>query len=641
VRDTISSEADTDDPIGTILAGRYRIEALLGTGGMGVVYRAQHIHMRKAVAVKVLHREMTQVPEVVARFEREAVAAARITHANVATATDFGRLDDGSFYLALEFIEGKSLASEMRAGGAFSEERALKIVGQIADALAAAHAAGVVHRDLKPDNVMLVQRDGTSDFVKVLDFGIAKIKLEASSDQPLTQMGMVFGTPEYMSPEQAQGLVVDARSDLYALGIILYEMLARSSPFKHEDLVVVLTRHITMEPPPLPSSVSVAVSELTLRLLRKTPAERLQAASDVRERVDAILSAGPVEPATLGAPPSSPTPGATVVSRSQKELTFSTDGRTALSLPLLVREPRRALGVWVRRLGLERRLAVGPYTLAYGAAFGLGALLLVTVGLGLVLASTMGSEPGGETASASPSRPQDPDLLALVAKAEVGDATAIAALAARPAAKRSLVEWRAIARGYCRIANYSACLRAYTEGVTAQRAMAGDPQLLADVRRMAERPDVGSDALSFAAGALGTPGADLLFDVADKVKSPSPLGQRARALLEQEPAKGHVSAALRAQLLLQAAMKKPRCSELKRLLPDLSNDADERAVPLLTRLSDRRGCGFLGLSDCYACLRSGSELSRVLETARSRPRPSFAVPPVPGALPSASASSRR
>src|SRR5689334_19798476 len=164
--------------VGTVLAGRYRIERLLGSGGMGAVYRAEHVLMRKACAVKVLHREMTQVKEVVARFEREAVAAARIEHPNVAAATDFGQLDNGSFYLVLEFIEGKSLNQQIHESGPLPEERALLITRQIAAALEAAHNAGIVHRDLKPDNVMLVVKDGSPDFVKVLDFGIAKIKLE-------------------------------------------------------------------------------------------------------------------------------------------------------------------------------------------------------------------------------------------------------------------------------------------------------------------------------------------------------------------------------------------------------------------------------------------------------------------------------
>ncbi|HET9929499.1 MAG TPA: serine/threonine-protein kinase, partial [Polyangiaceae bacterium] len=410
---------EQEDLVGSVLAGRYRVVALLGAGGMGSVYRAEHVHMRKAVAVKVLHREMTSVPEVVRRFEREAVAAARIEHPNVATATDFGSLENGSFYLVLEFIEGQSLGALIKAEGALDEARTLRIGRQIADALVAAHAAGIVHRDLKPDNVMLVDREHASDFVKVLDFGIAKVKLEASSDQPLTQMGMVFGTPEYMSPEQARGLDVDARSDLYALGLILYELLSGASPFRHEDLVAVLTRQITMNPDPLPGHVSAGTSELVMRLLRKDPAERLQTALEVREALDSLLAGSsglraqaPTEPVT--APKSAPqvaavTPPPAVA--PAKNLVVLADGRTALALPALTQAPLRVLAAWVRRLGLERRVRIGRYGVPLGTVLGLSLLVLVAFGLSLVLLAvhpTATPEVG-----TLPPRPQDPDVLTL------------------------------------------------------------------------------------------------------------------------------------------------------------------------------------------------------------------------------------
>src|SRR3984885_14927769 len=159
--------------VGHILSGRYFIERLIGEGGMGAVYQAEHMHMHKRLAVKVLHPEMTRQPEVVARFEREAMAAAHIEHPNVAAATDFGKLDDGSFFLVLEYVEGKSLR-DAADSGALALERALHIAQQMASALSRAHALGIVHRDLKPENVMLVTRDGAADFVKILDFGIAK-----------------------------------------------------------------------------------------------------------------------------------------------------------------------------------------------------------------------------------------------------------------------------------------------------------------------------------------------------------------------------------------------------------------------------------------------------------------------------------
>ncbi|HEY3497193.1 MAG TPA: serine/threonine-protein kinase, partial [Polyangiaceae bacterium] len=172
MNDTFVADSARDSYVGRVLAGRYRILEPLGAGGMGVVYRAEHVHMRKPVALKILHQHMTLMPEVVARFEREAVAAARIEHANVAAALDFGRFDDGSFYLALEYVEGRSLGDVVEIGP-LPTPRALLIARQIADGLAAAHAAGIVHRDLKPDNVLLERRSDGSEAAKVLDFGVA------------------------------------------------------------------------------------------------------------------------------------------------------------------------------------------------------------------------------------------------------------------------------------------------------------------------------------------------------------------------------------------------------------------------------------------------------------------------------------
>src|SRR5258706_14913420 len=198
--------------VGKVLSDRYRIESVLGEGGMGAVYLAEHVLMRKRLAVKVLHPEMTRMPEMVARFEREAMAAAHIEHPSVAAATDFGKLEDGSFFLVLEYVEGTSLR-DLIAQGPLLSERALHIAYQMASALARAHALGIVHRDLKPENVMLVEREGDPNFVKVLDFGIAKVPVGDFSHEPpgsdgapvLTQLGMVYGTPEYMAPEQALG----------------------------------------------------------------------------------------------------------------------------------------------------------------------------------------------------------------------------------------------------------------------------------------------------------------------------------------------------------------------------------------------------------------------------------------------------
>ncbi|MGH7437419.1 MAG: serine/threonine-protein kinase, partial [Polyangiaceae bacterium] len=282
--------------VGDVLAERYRIDALLGQGGMGVVYRAEHLHLRKPLALKVLLPEWSSMPEVVARFEREAIAASNIQSPHVAAATDFGRLPNGSFFLVMEYVAGHTLRDALDAG-ALDATRALRIARGIVTGLHAAHSLGIVHRDLKPENVMLIEREGDPDFVKLLDFGIAKVSGfgaggEGGASGPLTRVGAVIGTPDYMAPEQAMGEAIDARTDLYSVGIILFEMLAGKRPFAGEG-VTLLRQHVLAEVPDLPAagpaSADPRLAAMVRRLLAKKVEDRFASAAELLDALEACL----------------------------------------------------------------------------------------------------------------------------------------------------------------------------------------------------------------------------------------------------------------------------------------------------------------------------------------------------------------
>ena len=280
--------------IGTLVAGRYAIESVLGAGGMGVVYRARQVTMNRMVAVKVLHAHYSSNRNAAGRFEREMQATARIEHPNTIRVYDYGQIAEGGgqLFLAMELLGGKTLAQVLRDEHPLPLERQIKIASQIAKALIAAHAEGVVHRDLKPDNVVLMDLYGERDFVKVLDFGIARF-VAAAEDQKLTAEGAVIGTPAYMSPEQVHGTGPDLRTDLYALGIIMFEMATGAVPFSAPTTLSLLVKHV-QEAPPRPSElapgkVPAPLEQLILQCLAKDPDARPANASEVVRRLEACL----------------------------------------------------------------------------------------------------------------------------------------------------------------------------------------------------------------------------------------------------------------------------------------------------------------------------------------------------------------
>lgn len=277
-------EEDGVMPPGSVIDARYRILRKLASGGMGEVYQAEHIQLGKAMALKVMRQEMSREPDFVARFKREAVAASRIGQMNIVDISDFGQTADGRFYFVMEYLDGETLGGLVQREGALLVGRAIALGVQVARALAAAHALGIVHRDLKPENVMVLQLPGQPDFVKVLDFGVAKVAT-GQGEPGHTAVGMVVGTPQYMSPEQAKGVLVDARTDIYSLGLILYELLAGRPVFTGETLSALMVKQVTEMPPPLEpgplSEVPAALEALVFAMLEKDPELRPQTMEEV------------------------------------------------------------------------------------------------------------------------------------------------------------------------------------------------------------------------------------------------------------------------------------------------------------------------------------------------------------------------
>ena len=300
---TVAVRLPTDPLVGRVLDEKYRLDARLGEGGMGTVYRATHLLIDRPVAVKVLHQRFVEDEDAQARFKREARAAGRLQHVNAVAVTDFGRTPDGLVYLVMELLEGHDLRDVLTYEAPLEVGRALALMLQTAAAVEAAHEGGVIHRDLKPANIFIVLRRGAPETVKVLDFGIAKLaaeSMEEAETNQLTQTGVMIGTPRYMSPEQCDGAKLSPASDVYSLGIILYEMLTGATPFAGTSPLAVALQHST-KPPRRPRELVPAIPEeierVVLHALEKDPADRPADAGEFRRELYEAARRGGLEPA--------------------------------------------------------------------------------------------------------------------------------------------------------------------------------------------------------------------------------------------------------------------------------------------------------------------------------------------------------
>ncbi|HWB75482.1 MAG TPA: protein kinase, partial [Nannocystaceae bacterium] len=351
-----SLHQDLQDLVGRTIADRYRVDDLLGIGGMGAVFRGHHLGLERDVAIKVLHPSLSRDPDISSRFDREARSSSRLDHPNCLQVTDYGTTEHGMKFIVMQLLEGGELGKLL--GKPLPSLRAIALTLQIARGLEHAHAQGVIHRDIKPENVFITRDHNGNEVLKIVDFGIAKIMggPESRDGKAVTRAGLVFGTPAYMSPEQAAGVEADARSDLYSLGILLYEMLAGRTPFQSEDPVALVRMQVSADPPRLPQDVPPVLAAIVERSLAKARADRFQSAKEMRETLEGVqlLLRGDSTPSM-----EFPLPTASSEIRLTAGMTTMPPTR---SKPIVVRPPKRrfAVGIGAAAVGLVMLWAIVP-----------------------------------------------------------------------------------------------------------------------------------------------------------------------------------------------------------------------------------------------------------------------------------------
>ena len=395
--------------IGQTLADRYYVQKKLGEGGMGAVYLATHKVLEKQVALKVLHGEFARKQDLVERFMQEAKAASRIRHENVIDVSDFGSTPDGLVFFAMELLKGHDLHEEIARARIASQllpwARTKRIFLQICSALSAAHGLGIVHRDLKPENVFLVEFLGDTDFVKLLDFGIAKLTEVNEEGRKLTRTGMLFGTPEYMSPEQARGDTADHRVDIYAMGCILFQLITTRVPFEADNFMGVLSLHLTEPPPQISNETFDAVGapreimQIIDRALSKDRNERYQTMDDLANAVRVASGDAPVGPRGSSTQPETRATSAIAAPTATTTQRPRTQWTGTLKVPEAEGEPRPP-GTLPPQHGSKMPIIIGAAVLVAGAA--IAAAVVFSGGKNNPAPAPPGSASGSQAAIAAP-----------------------------------------------------------------------------------------------------------------------------------------------------------------------------------------------------------------------------------------------
>jgi tRNA A-37 threonylcarbamoyl transferase component Bud32/tetratricopeptide (TPR) repeat protein len=582
--------SETSDPqLGRIIGERYRVLSPLGRGGMGAVYRVEHVMMKKEMALKLLHPELSRLEEVGKRFEREAEAAAKLDHPNIISVTDFGRTSDGQLFLVMELLNGRSLTDVIRPGGVgrpLPVARAIHILRQILRALEHAHAVGIVHRDLKPDNVMLVERDGEQDVVKLLDFGIAKMTITDGQQQSgtpkpetLTQAGIVFGTPEYLSPEQAMGEEADRRADLYSAGIVLYEMLTGKRPFEAASKVAVVSMHLTQKALPVTRAAPTAqippwLERVVERAMAKKRDERYASAQEFLQGLD----------------------GSGAISRPISVIT-QPFGLAKLARSVWQRVSERVGETWQFLVGRAREAGV-PWPRAFVVAgFSLVAALLI-----LVVAARRTDKPRPAPALLAESLARVEQLLA---RGELEPARAALQQLESAHPETARVHYLLGNLDYAQ-GERERALADYREALHLDPGYANDAVLRGNVRALVERKSEGPQAVALLADDVGKPALSDLVACAKTCRDERTRKKAAEAAIKLGGAALVAQEQAQTTDDKQAALDKLRlgrsCRERKAAALELIATGDKRYLDSLRAARERRG-GFLNLQEINVCMR--------------------------------------
>ncbi|MGM0558664.1 MAG: serine/threonine protein kinase [Myxococcota bacterium] len=606
-----SSPIDGEHEVrGKLISERYRLEECLGQGAMGSVYLAEHVLMKKKVAVKLLRPEVVGHGEIVERFRREAQAAAHIDHPNICTATDFGEMDEG-FFLVMEYLEGETLDVSLVEDQRFDVDRALHIVALMCDALEVAHEAGIVHRDLKPENVMLIEREGDSNFPKIMDFGVARVRIGEDEDQEsarLTRAGMVYGTPHYMSPEQAAGAEIDRRADIYSLGVMLFEMLTGSLPFFDTNPAKIMAMHMTEEPPSMrrkcpEAKIPRSLDRLVQRLLAKEPEDRPSTAGEVRQRLNDIAEAS--DALTLGGLTREAAETGTEAIRNLGREVRPGARRFVRFMDTIAQNtgPRVSAGIeWALRH--RKHLAIGAIMAFLAVAVALPVVILINSNAELSPQERLEEARDlADDRSAFLRSNGAGKVMDALATGSIEDAVGqLESLRARTGPNPHLAFL--LGRAYAQTGQWDQALEQYEYALAEESRYASEERLIADLKtRLASGEEASREAakkivLSELPAELAN---DVLGDLAWSAKSRS-TREDIQATLESTGRMESLDPWHTYAMELRAAKG---CKEHAKWIEKLANSGDPDALAPLRFYAAKptRGCGTFNSKDCYGCIR--------------------------------------